>query len=160
MFLCTLIFEFYLRWVIPITSRIPFYFTFVFSQKWPKRALEKILVILTVFHIFVENTESVPPSLKLVFSYLQTVYCLWQKNFFSYTSLIRTFSLYPMRKNFQEKSSDMELCIILDILPCLHYVLHLSFHNGYFNYCRVNRNNNLFFHNSKQLLYFKLMGLR
>jgi len=32
-----------------------------------KKALEKILVILAALHIFVESTESVPPSLKLVF---------------------------------------------------------------------------------------------
>ena len=41
-----------------------------------KNALEKILVILTVFYIFVVDTEAVPPSLKLGIPYLQTEYHL------------------------------------------------------------------------------------
>jgi len=60
-----------------------FYLYFAFGNlllsivtKVGKNTLEKILVILTVFHIFVMNTESVPPSLKLVFPYLQTAYHL------------------------------------------------------------------------------------
>jgi len=60
-----------------------FYLYFAFGNlllsivtKVGKNTLEKILVILTVFHILIMNTEAVPPSLKLVFPYLQTAYHL------------------------------------------------------------------------------------
>jgi hypothetical protein len=42
---------------------------FCLATKVAKKALEKILVILSAFHIFVVNTEAVPPSLKFGIPY-------------------------------------------------------------------------------------------